>query len=208
MRIESFSFTRLGINSVIGILVAITLLSIFQRTLFRRSSLNQVSLEPGSFDLPSAMTLSVLKASPEAYSEDTYQLAYIVKTLLPSAILNDRKLVDGPFGQVSIGLADGMRPEVQTCLMESGRGAVTNQRMGEENVRSAKADPNRRLILMLQGILLGRPLTSRPCLFVKLRLNEVIADTQASRAVAEESLLREVWPLLQSLTHVRERELY
>ena len=61
---------------------------------------------------------------------------------------------------------------------------------------------------MLQGVLLGRPLTSRPCILVQLRLNEAIADTQKSRAVAEETLLREAWPLLQSLAPVRERELF
>jgi hypothetical protein len=208
MRPMSLTATRLGVHSVITILIVITLLSIFQRILFRRSGLKPVSPEIGSFDLPSAMRLSVFKASPEAYSEDTYQLAYIVKSLRPNSILEGRRLVDGPAGQVSIGLAEGGRLELQTCLMDSGRSAVTNQRMVEENLQSAEADPSRRLIWMLQGVLLGRPLTSRPCLLVQLRLNEPIADTQQSRGVAEESLLKEAWPLLQSLAPVRERELF
>jgi len=204
----SLATTRLGVNSVITILIVITLLSIFQRMLFRRSGLKPLSPEIGSFDLPPAMKLSVFKVSPEAYSEDTYQLAYIVKSLRPNSILEGRRLVDGPAGQVSIGLAEGGRLELQTCLMESGHSAVTNQRMVEENLQSAEADPSRRLIWMLQGVLLGRPLTSRPCLLVQLRLNEAIADTQQSRGVAEESLLKEALPLLQSLAPVRERELF
>lgn len=208
MRPMSLPATRLGVNSVITILIVITLLSIFQRVSFRRSGLKPVSPELGSSDLPSAMRLSVFKVSPEAYSANTYQLAYIVKSLRSNSVLEGRKLVDGPIGQVSIGLADGGRPELQTCLMESGRGAVTNQRMVQENVRSVEADPSGRLIWMLQGVLLGRPLTSRPCILVQLRLNEAIADTQKSRAVAEETLLREAWPLLQSLAPVRERELF
>lgn len=199
---------RLSINSVIAILTAATLLSIFQRAFFRRSALKPVSVALGSSNLPSDFKLRIFKVTPEAYAEDTYQLAYIVQSLRPDSVLEARRLVDGPAGQVAIGLADGRWPELHTCLMESGRGAVTNQRMVKENLLFTDSAPNRRSIRILKGVLLGHPLTSRPCLFVQLRLNEVIADSQASRVYAEERLLKEAWPVLKSLAPLREREFF
>lgn len=207
MRPGILAIKRIKVNSVITILILITLLSTIQRAFYRRSTLQVVSPAVVDIDLPSDVSLKVFRVTPEPYTEDTYQLAYMIKSLRPDLILERRKLVDGPGGQVALGLSDGGRPELHTCLMDSGRGAVTNQRMMEENDQSTQADSRRGKILMLQGILLGRPLTSRPCLFVQLRLNEAIADTQASRAVGEDRLLSKAWPILDSLAPLREQEL-
>ena len=68
------------------------------------------------------MRLSVFKVSPEAYSENTYQLAYIVKSLRPNSVLEGRKLVDGPIGQVSIGQANKTDSYFPTS--SSGNGPV------------------------------------------------------------------------------------
>lgn len=207
MRPIFLAINRIKVNSVITVLILITLLSTIQRAFYRRSSLQVVSPAVVAIDLPSEVSLKVFRVTPEPYTEDTYQLAYMIKSLRPDLILEQRKLVDGPGGQVALGLSDGGRLELHTCLMDSGRGAVTNQRMMEENNQSNQADSSRRKVLMLQGILLGRPLTSRPCLFVQIGLNQAIADTQASRAVAEDRLLSMAWPLLDSLAPVREQEL-
>jgi hypothetical protein len=207
MRPGILAIKRIKVNSVITILILITLLSTIQRAFYRRSTLQVVSPAVVDIDLPSDVSLKVFRVTPEPYTEDTYQLAYMIKSLRPDLILERRKLVDGPGGQVALGLSDGGRPELHTCLMDSGRAAVTNQRMMEENDQSTQADSRRGKILMLQGILLGRPLTSRPCLFVQLRLNEAIADTQASRAVGEDRLLSKAWPILDSLAPLREQEL-
>jgi hypothetical protein len=207
MRANFLAINRIGVNSVIAILIIFTLLATIQRAFYRRSSLQAIPPIAVEVDLPSDVSLKIFKVSPKPYTEDTYQLAYMIKSLRPDLILDRRKLVDGPGGQVALGLSDGGRPELHTCLMDSGRAAVTNQRMMEENDQSTQADSRRGKILMLQGILLGRPLTSRPCLFVQLRLNEAIADTQASRAVGEDRLLSKAWPILDSLAPLREQEL-
>jgi hypothetical protein len=208
MRANFLAINRIGVNSVIAILIIFTLLATIQRAFYRRSSLQAIPPIAVEVDLPSDVSLKIFKVSPKPYTEDTYQLAYMIKSLRPDLILDRRKLVDGPGGQVALGLSNAGRLELHTCLMDSGQGAVTNQRMLKENDHSTQADSSRGRILMLQGILLGRPLTSRPCLLVQLRLNEAIADTQASRAVLEERLLRRVWPILESLAPVRERELF
>jgi hypothetical protein len=207
MRPGILAIKRIKVNSVITILILITLLSTIQRAFYRRSTLQVVSPAVVDIDLPSDVSLKVFRVTPEPYTEDTYQLAYMIKSLRPDLILERRKLVDGPGGQVALGLSNAGRLELHTCLMDSGQGAVTNQRMMEENDQSTQADSRRGKILMLQGILLGRPLTSRPCLFVQLRLNEAIADTQASRAVGEDRLLSKAWPILDSLAPLREQEL-
>lgn len=206
----SFELGRLKtpkINLVFFVLIALTVASSFQRSFFRRSSVKAISSSLLPVRAPSGMQLLVSKVYPKAYSEDTYQLAYIVKSLRPDSALLNRKLVEGSEGQIALGVTEKGLPELQTCLMDSDRGAVTNERMVAEVSQSSQADPNLRLSRLLQGILLGRPLTSRPCLLVQLSVKQPVVDGNVMPALIEQRLLEKVWPLLQSLASDRTREL-
>jgi hypothetical protein len=187
------------INLLLAALLLFTLVSILQRAVVRRSRLAPLSVPELSGDLPSGLTLDIAKIYPEAYTEDTYQLAYMVRSLRPASALVERRLINGPEGEVAVGVDPEGRLELQTCLMDSGRVAVTNERMVSEVASATSGNPGRRTELLLQGVLLGRPLSSRPCLLIQLRSDQPLQPGDGSRGPIEQQLLQSFRPLLQSL---------
>jgi len=187
------------INLLLAALLAFTIVSILQRAVVRRSSLVPLPVVELSGDLPSGLTLEIAKIYPEAYSEDTYQLAYMVQSLRPASALAERRLINGPDGEVAVGVDPEGRLELQTCLLESGRVAVTNERMVSEVAHATAENPGRRTALLLQGVLLGRPISSRPCLLIQLRSEQPLRPGDGSREPMEQQLLQTFWPLLDSL---------
>jgi hypothetical protein len=187
------------INLLLAALLVFTLASILQRAVVRRSRLAPLPVADLSADLPLDLTLEIAKIYPEAYSEDTYQLAYMVQSLRPASALAERRLINGPEGEVAVGVDPEGRLELQTCLMDSGRVAVTNERMVSEVASATSGNPGRRSELLLQGVLLGRPLSSRPCLLIQLRSEQPLRPGDGSREPMEQQLLQTFWPLLEFL---------
>jgi hypothetical protein len=66
--------------------------------------------------------------------------------------------------------------------MDSGRAAVTHARMVQEVRPDGPVSLGQRLPLLLRGLLLGRPLTSRPCLLVQLTADQPLARRGGPRA--------------------------
>lgn len=187
------------INLLLAALLALTLASILQRAVVRRSRLAPLPVAELSADLPPDLSMSIAKIYPEAYSEDTYQLAFMVQSLRPASALAERRLINGPEGEVAVGVDPEGRLELQTCLMDSGRVAVTNERMVSEVASATSGNTGRRTELLLQGVLLGRPLSSRPCLLIQLRSEQPLRPGDGSREPMEQQLLQTFWPLLESL---------
>lgn len=195
------------INLVLSALVFCTFASMLQRAFVRRSWLVPLPVADQAFSPPSGMQLEVSKLYPEAYREDTYQLAYLIESLRPASTLKDRRLIDSPQGEVAVGVDSEGRLELQTCLMDSGRVAVTHQRMASEVSSAISGNPRRRTELLLQGVLLGRPMTSRPCLLIQLRSDQPPPAVEGSRQQLEGRLLQVFGPTLQALQPIGLRQL-
>ena len=60
---------------------------------------------------------------------------------------------------------------------------------------------------MLRGLLLGRPLASRPCLLVQLTAGQPLAPSGQARAEAEAQLLQVACPVLEDLGPLARRNL-
>ena len=196
------------INLLILALAFATLIASFQRYFLRRSFLRPVSVDSLPIKIAPGIHVSISKVYPEAYTEDTYQLAYIVQSLRPDSALRNRSLINGDGGQVSVGLTAQRLPELQTCLMESGQGAVTNKRMVAEVNSVGRAEPGQRFTLIMEGILFGRTLKSRPCLFVQVRLNTPVSTAGVDQVslpdVVEQNLLDQALPILDALRHLEQ----
>ena len=193
--------------AILWLLLFLTALALLQRAFFRRSSLSPVAVESSLSPGSPVVDLRVYRVRPEPFSSDTYQLAHMVQSLKPEAVLSNRIVVQGPVGEVALGRSPAGRLALQTCLMDSGRAAVTHTRMLEEVRFDGPVSLRQRMPLLLRGVLLGRPLTSRPCLLVQLTAAQPLPPSVQARAEAESQLLQVAWPLLEGLAPVARRNL-
>jgi hypothetical protein len=197
------------INLVLSALLLLTALSVLRLAFVRRSRLVEVPLSDVNLktSLASGLRLSVYKVYPDSYTEDTYQLAYMVKSLLPASVLDGRRLIDLSVGEVAVGLAADGQPGLQTCLLDTGRVAVTNKRMVYELNQAISNNPGRRRALLLQGVLLGRPLQSRPCLLIQLSSDQPLPDGDDGMAAMQDRFLKAIGPVVDSLKPISRQEL-
>ncbi|MEX0587779.1 MAG: hypothetical protein WD136_00845 [Cyanobium sp.] len=189
------------------LLILLTAIAVVQRALFRRSGLSPLAVESFTSQDVAGFDLKVFRVRPEPFSADTYQVAYFVESLKPEFVLRKRKLMTGPQGEVAIGLNPAGELTLQTCLMDNGRAAVTHTRMLEAVQTSSSAPLKTKLSLLWRGVLLGYPMTSRPCLLVQLMAMQLPGKSAKSSTNREAQLLQVAWPLLETLKPAASRHL-
>jgi len=183
-------------------LVALTALATLQRAALIWKPAQAIRPLPAH---PASVELALLLTQPPRVTADVYQQAVLVRRQAPSWSLVQRQLVHTPAGTVAMGvLANGV-PSLQTCLMATGRAAVTFEQMRAQVLRTGPARGPQTLRAASAAVLLGRPLRQRGCLLVLLRSRSAGSKADPGGAQQQRQLLQ-TWTSLQpSLQPLRPR---
>lgn len=175
-------------EAVLALLIALVVAAGVQRLLF------PLRRPPPKLSgaAPAVLADQQLGLQPLAQAPDgvPYQVAALVAHLQPGAALQNRRLLKDGGGSVALGRTAGGEPALQTCLMVTGKAAVTQDEISREIRASAPPGRLRALRRYLNNLLFTTPMRRRECLLVILR-----ADGPASSA-AEAHLLTS-WRQLQ-----------
>lgn len=177
---------------LLWLLVALTSLAAVQRAVLIWRPAQAISLLSSH---PAGLELALLLVQPPSITPDGYQLAALVQRQAPSWRMNQRQLVNTRAGTVAIGgLASGL-PSLQTCLMATGRAAVTFAQMRAQVLRTAPRSTSERLQAAIAAVLVGRPLRQRDCLLVLMHSRAAAADSPGKEDQLERLL--QAWNSLQ-----------
>lgn len=142
--------------------------------------------------VPPGFQLQVLKTRMVPVAPATFQLAALVQRQAPAEALQGRVLHDSPTGAVAIGRNGAGHQSLQTCLMATGRSAVTYAQMHAEVLSTAPAGRPARIRRSFEAVAFGSPWRQPTCRLVMLSATS--GDPHAST-----TLLLSTWQRLRPL---------
>lgn len=177
---------------VLMLLIALLLLASAQRLLFPlRRPTPVLRGEPPVVAADQRLQLRPLANAPEGV---LYQVAALVRHLEPGAVLRNRHLIRETGGTVALGRTVRGEAALQTCLMATGRSAVTQMEISREIRASAPRGRLHALRRYVNNLLFTTPMRRRECLLVLLRTN---APVPSNGTLSAEAQLLESWRGLQ-----------
>lgn len=174
------------------LLMALLLLASVQRLWFPlRRPAPELRGEPPAVAADQRLKLRPLANAPEGVP---YQVAALVRHLEPAAQIQNRRLVNNAGGSVALGRTAGGAAALQTCLMVTGRAAVTQKEISLEIRASAPRGRLHALRRYVNNLLFTTPMRRRECLLVLLRTNGSVCPNATPAA---EARLLDSWRGLQ-----------
>ena len=142
--------------------------------------------------VPPGFQLRVLEARRLPVAPANFQLAALVQRHAPADVLHNRVLQIVPNGVVAIGRTASGQQALQTCLMVTGRSAVTYVQMRAEVLNTAPAGRPEQLRRAAAALLFGVPWRQRTC-------HLVLLSTTAAHSQAANQQLLTTWHQLRPL---------
>jgi hypothetical protein len=167
---------------VLLLLIALVLSASAQRLWFLvRRPVPVLRGEPPAVAADQQLSLRPLAGAPDGLP---YKVDALVAHLQPAAVLQNRRLARAAGGTVALGRTAGGEPALQTCLMVTGKAAVTEDEISREIRASAPPGRLRALRRHLNNLLFSTPMRRRECLLVILRANGPASDAAEARLLA------------------------